>query len=933
MAFIRRILDWFLHLFKREMKRRISLYIADRLVELDEQSLILFNYTMEDLTNPTYVKNSYSKQITIKGTPNNNKIFGEFFRLDRKVEFGGASGATFNPMARTPFTIFNELGEILESGYAKLDNVKKVGADVEYKVSLYGGLGSFLYNLAYDTNGNKKNLASLNYFGYSNDETEMDFVINKTAIEQAWADRHIALWDTINFAPAYNGIPDGNFSPNKALVNPNAIGIPAFSPGHIYETKYGYARINFSKSYDEWAVKDLRSYLQRPVLRINSLLKAIANPINNGGYNVDLSGLDDMDIAYKNLWMTLPLIPSLGTYKKMTGDLSIEQGVSGAFPFIGRYNIVSSGEIPSGTITNTNLNVRISADVPTATDETIYMRSPFRSGGAYWHTLYFVQVTAYGNDGAELGYSKVKCVSSAEGDQIRADQVKITPMELAEIVGYVQDGGAEFETSFTDSTITKSQGGKYLFNANLGFSIEATGVAYYQVKVTIKEAWHYTDYGSNRWVMGSDANPYGRLYQAGKSSSEETYVYPTGYTSVDGTSAMSVSYTTGETLRSGAVITKKMLLTTEHSPADYLISFCRVFGLHMLYDNTTKTISIVGRNSLYDDETIDLTERVDKAKGIELNPFLFDSKWYDFKLESVGGRFADEYKATQGFDYGIQRVNTGYEFNAESKNIMDGVVFKNGVTILDRSPYYTSIEEEGDFKPSVFVDSGHTETLWNNAMEEWKTDINVPSENANVRYLNEYGHEGYDVEFARKMEFRNKDNKPISGENVLVYLEGFSWYPYFQITDDVPAMEALNEGTPCWLITPGSEDGIRIPIFQRYGRYTAGGFTISNWSLDFGVPMELDIPAIRYDDRATIYHKYWRSYMRDRYDKDTKVMKCRVDFKGIPVSQDLLRKFYFYGGSIWVLNKITNYSLTTYDAVECEFIQVQDKENYLNGQI
>ena len=36
--------------------------------------------------------------------------------------------------------------------------------------------------------------------------------------------------------------------------------------------------------------------------------------------------------------------------------------------------------------------------------------------------------------------------------------------------------------------------------------------------------------------------------------------------------------------------------------------------------------------------------------------------------------------------------------------------------------------------------------------------------------------------------------------------------------------------------------------------------------------------------------------------------------------------------SLWVLNRISNYSLTTYDPVECEFVQVHDKNNYLNGQ-
>ena len=36
---------------------------------------------------------------------------------------------------------------------------------------------------------------------------------------------------------------------------------------------------------------------------------------------------------------------------------------------------------------------------------------------------------------------------------------------------------------------------------------------------------------------------------------------------------------------------------------------------------------------------------------------------------------------------------------------------------------------------------------------------------------------------------------------------------------------------------------------------------------------------------------------------------------------------------MWVLNKITNYSLTTWDTAECEFVQVRDMDNYMNGQI
>ena len=61
-------------------------------------------------------------------------------------------------------------------------------------------------------------------------------------------------------------------------------------------------------------------------------------------------------------------------------------------------------------------------------------------------------------------------------------------------------------------------------------------------------------------------------------------------------------------------------------------------------------------------------------------------------------------------------------------------------------------------------------------------------------------------------------------------------------------------------------------------------------------------------------------------------MTCKVDLSGLQVGQDLLRKFYWYDGALWVLNEISNHSLTTYGPTECEFVQVRDKDNYLNGQ-
>lgn len=914
------------------MRRKISLYIADQQVDLDEQSFILFNYTMEDLSNPTIVKNSFSQQITLKGTPANNRIFGGSFKLDRRIaNTGGNAGVDFNASQKTPFAIYNEMNEILESGYVKLDSVTRNGADVQYKVTLYGGLGSFFYALSYDENGNKRTLADLDYLGTDNPSTELDFPITKESVQAAWdrlqGDTTAAeMWDIINFAPAYNGIPEGNFSPDKALIKPSDVGLQdtITQDDGTYTLQSGYALVNLAEAQDEWAVKDLRSYFQRPVFSMAAFLSAICNSANNGGYEVDASViLDDDTFPYGNLWMTLPLISSIGTDKQASGDLSLTlSSVASSGNVIGRYDI--EGSVPAGTNITANLNCKVRFNVNNAADiySSLNVRGERTSGRITDGKVsaIFIQAVAYGADDTIVGGSRIKQYAPRYvGD-------------IAEQCGYVPAWNAEYER-LPISSFNRVGNNLFELPTELGFSIEAQDVAYYKILMSVYPGTTHSVGGSN----------YTQTFTGlGNISTPVMYVnYDTGYTPlstfiVQGANANTITYTSSESLRSGARITKAMLLSSSNTPADYLLSFCKMFGLHFTYDNASKRVTILRRNDLFQDQTIDLTDRVDVSKGISIQPLVFDAKWYDFILESVGGAFYDEYVNVQGIEYGIQRVNTGYDFNADSTNLMDKVVFKNACTILARSRYLNHIIKSGGggtsyFQPSPFLDKGNTYTLWNASGETLETDISCPPSSAIVTYYNDNdNYMGYDANGAGKLELRSADNKPIDGSDILVFLEGWQQYDYFKLTDDVPAMDVINEGVPCWLLGAGDTgtDALEIPIFSRY-LYDDMQIVAS---LDFGVPRQLDIPGISYDTTCTIYEKAWKNYMADRYDVNTKMMTCRVNLSGMQVNQELLRKFYWYGNSLWVLNKIKNYSLTTYDPVECEFIQVQDKDNYLNGQ-
>ena len=204
-------------------KPYIELYIDKKLVEFKEPPKVLITYSHQDLHNPTIVKNSFSKTVNIEGTPHNNQIFGDFYDMTRITGYDNVSmsGAYFNASRKVPFELYRN-GEMMEQGYVKLDKVKKKGKYIQYDITLYGGLGEFLYNLQYNEDGEQMKLSDLDYGG---GDKEFDFEINRHTVADAW--EHITgmrdvenadRYDVINFAPCYNGIPN-DFNADKVAID------------------------------------------------------------------------------------------------------------------------------------------------------------------------------------------------------------------------------------------------------------------------------------------------------------------------------------------------------------------------------------------------------------------------------------------------------------------------------------------------------------------------------------------------------------------------------------------------------------------------------------------------------------------------------------------------------------------------------------------
>lgn len=700
------------------MRRKVQLYIAGRQVDLGDDSWVLYNWTREDMANPTAVVNSSSQQVTLPGTCRNNAVFGSAFRLDRRTLFGGSyDGTQFDPTRKTPFILYDNAGTVLESGYCRLDEVNTNSRRHAYTVTLYGGLGSLFYTLAMKEDGTARTLADMVWKGDDgNDIESFNVWPGASSVSDAWeylrtgVSPFLHLWNVLNFAPAYNGLPD-DFDAAHALMSseawaniPDGMDEDGERPyDYTYKAGLDCALVSFTNPHTEWELGDLRWYLQRPVVSVKAFIAAVCDPRNNGGYTVDLD-----------------------------------------------------------------------------------------------------------------------------------------------------------DTFFTDDNPA---------------------------------------YAAGWWTLGMIA---------------------------------------AEDRTSAECLTR--VLAASKSPMDYLVSFCKIYGLVFLWDSSRHKVRILTRATFYGEnaDVIDLTERIDR-KDIKTDPVLADRRWYQLG-DGGKGAFADQYKRDYGRGYAVQRIDTGYEFDAGTKVLTEGLAFQDAAEVSETDRLFSAAVDNNlrgarnHFQLPRY--EGVTIELWNEAGESQTFDLQC---RLDTNYYDNPAHPFTD--WLPKVQLHGDDDKAQDGADVLLYFAGIKEAPLYgsggyafrkqyHITEDSAAMTDLNGG-PCWDLTGTGTQVWEFPTFRRVwlsGRYITESF-------EWGAPQARPVPDISYPtgNPAAIYDRWWKRYLTDRYAVDTRVMTTMVNWRGLQVGQDLLRRFYWYDGALWVLNAIRNHPLTSWDLTECEFVKVGDKNAYTEG--
>lgn len=269
------------------MKCSIDLYINGNKVDIvnSEQFAAQFalTYSFSDLSEPDKIVDSYSKSITLPGTPNNNRIFGNIWKLDSN------NISVFNPSQLSDFQIFLN-GELWQSGTVQLQEIARDNNTYTYKVVLYGSITrvmSMLLNSDIDDNNNKL-LRSLN-FPY-----KLEHTLSGTMLSQMWQygshyTSKFYLNDYMQYVPAQPGLYD-NFDCSKKLVKYHSWNnlnltdtwyykcVPCiYAEDRLSSTTQITQASSGDEEFDEYPMRQWRVEYQRPAIKMNKLIEQIVS--------------------------------------------------------------------------------------------------------------------------------------------------------------------------------------------------------------------------------------------------------------------------------------------------------------------------------------------------------------------------------------------------------------------------------------------------------------------------------------------------------------------------------------------------------------------------------------------------------------------------------------------------------------------------------
>jgi len=891
----------------------IKIYIQGEELDLDSSTVISLNNQGTDFDNPSAVKNAYTKSITVSETKRNNQIFKNIWKLDTQY-------VNFNPKERISAIIC--YGEtVIYSGYITLDSItndSKKG--ISYSFTFYGNTGDFFYNLMYDENGDERTMDSL-YFRFHDVDNNIftkDYENNYTLISMS-TNYLGKIFDKFNsnssYKPDITPIPLNqgvyeDFDNSKVMVNSKDM--PSQWSDIINwsgNTKEGYYLLDAGdRDLIEWETQSLRANRQQLAVRTRTILNAISDPDNNGGYTVEW----DSDITSTPWYEDSYVICNQMEFEEST-DTSVKIATT-IDTTIGLQNQWHTSYITndSGTTTfntNTMLNPVLSFDIlPVFEDGD---RNNIYGGFPLLKTVY--------------KYERTECVG---GIAIKVEQL---------VNGSVVAKSDTYFYTNTDSSISLNA---YYSNIKSLIGEDFTYIKQEEQFTQIVEyPWLYTGDEHIKFdlnLVKSNAStlrlsvgfftlvPY---YPALITQSNRVSYIRLRFDKLNPTIPFANGFTSGvyEGATDGSKtvnVTKNMLFAGFPTPYKFLTDFTKMFGFKYITDTTEKTIKIVTHKNYYLDKIVDIN--YDKSQSIKVVPYLTDKKWNLWTLETPETYPSVLYsKKNNKLDYGALQLSTNVNFSNEKNEMLEDSSFVNNIPYQLNAQTFNKIAYSTSYYPVVTLLPIYTAVSWDDSDDEIEEQRFGYSTQQTLVSVND--------PVGTKIASFNKDNEFENVALSFVFLNGTINVSSQNIylSDDNEVQNTVN-GNYCYILTNSEYDINNKQIFKKVNALPKFVKSTDSSSWNFEIPTYKFIEeTTEAQQDLTIYNYWWKKWTEDQYSKETKKVELSVFLPNTNMN-DLFRQFYQFDGCLWILNKVTDWNVENNIPTKCEFISVQDKSNYLN---
>lgn len=907
----------------------IQLFLEGQEVELNKNVSFPLNKSFENLWNPTDIIVEHSKSVNIPATKSNNRLMANAYRIDRQFiinEDNPNIGMFLDPLRRIPMKLMYN-GSILLDGYAKYTSATVNSKETYYTFNLYGALGDVFQSLMdcvvdenklteeqkAESDGGKKYVIDCPWERY---------IINKDFVKNSWdydtpsLDVYIDPYNYVGMAPAYRGFyEDFESTSIWGLDYSVSDGLPTETKSVEDSLKRewvntlingGYTAENAQSRVDaldyniilpnglsEHNMRQFRSYEQKPYIYINGLFSLFQRKCSElTGYtiNLDSNWFNANNPYYTRLCYMLDYLSTRGVnteqytpfggYSKGVFTSTSVQNTLKTFNRSVSYTDFTTEVLSSGRIRVAPFNVGVSVTRQADSGDPLWqgkgeVYDTYLGLSPYAHIV--VNITFTNSDGT----TKTFRWWGAE------DISKVTPIEPST---YNSDN---FNKTFTELEIDKGESSTTLTGTTY-VPIPSMDLGQFNtdgLKMTIGVQVYHPQTGNQ---LSSYYNAF--LYRHRNPLKGSTIyigvacaVSDTNFNVIIPNTQLYTNWRTTTTCE------LKNLYAKDEPLFNVILQYTKMFGLVWKPDYNKKTIDIMTRKTYFKDyDVVDWSDKVDKSKGMTIEPVSFSSKYVTFNYDDVDGYRYSGYRNKYGVDYGEKKLKTKYNFDTKEENLFKEKIGPSSVSCKS-FPYVIDLKN-------------------------WTTLTKLPTTASEVNFIDCENEEETSAISLNNWYFR-LPNKDVDNTYYIsdVSDKELELGKYFWISNDFLSTYSCGTSTQT------------LPQFSPVYKSKTLGFSLGCL---FNCPNEdyTEDKGISAAKGNYIYDICWSDYINERYNANNKKLTCYIKLTPVDFEKFNFKTFIVIDNQLFVMNRVVDFDVNG-SLTKCELIQVSDIGGYINQRI